>query len=483
MSLIKQRKILSILLILAITMNIWLILTGFNYNLLDEHGFRQAQTAISVYYYLKNGIQLDYLTPVFGYPWRVLFEFPTYQIIVAIFTKITHMKLDQSGRLISMVFFYLCFMPLNGILNSIKVESITKKIIYILVLTSPIYIFWSRTFLIESTALFLGLCFIYYSLIFFQNKNFLNWILCTIFFVLGILTKVTTILPCCVVSGLLILYLYRSKINIKSITYYIISIFITFILLLIWTKYADTFKNMNEFGKHITSSALNTWNFGTLTQRLSLEFWHQIISFSTINIGIALFLCIIIFLLFFYNEILLWILFISYCSGFLIFTNLYYVHTYYHYANYIYAIVFMGIIIGKCINRNGKSGYLLLGICLASNLYAYFKGYYVSQSNPHNAVDIIKLSQTIKNNSKPTDIMLICGDDWNSEIPYYSERYAIMDTGWIGETQVTKIIKSTANINIVALRDGITCNAEHEYLETDKFNQIKADNWTVYIRR
>jgi hypothetical protein len=41
-----------------------------NLPILDAHGFRQTQTAISVYWMLHEHVFINYLTPVLTAPWR-----------------------------------------------------------------------------------------------------------------------------------------------------------------------------------------------------------------------------------------------------------------------------------------------------------------------------------------------------------------------------------------------------------------------------
>jgi hypothetical protein len=67
-------------------------------SLLDRYEFRQLQTALSTWWIAQEGWQLDYLTPLFGPPWSVPFEFPTYQILVAALHHVTGLPLEQAGR-------------------------------------------------------------------------------------------------------------------------------------------------------------------------------------------------------------------------------------------------------------------------------------------------------------------------------------------------------------------------------------------------
>ena len=52
---------------------------SWNASLLDRYEFRQIQTALSTFWIVQAGWQWDYLLPLFGPPWSVPMEFPTYQ--------------------------------------------------------------------------------------------------------------------------------------------------------------------------------------------------------------------------------------------------------------------------------------------------------------------------------------------------------------------------------------------------------------------
>ena len=54
-----------------------------NLPLLDMHGFRQTQTAISALWMRQEGTLIPYQTPVFGHPWFIPYEFPLYQGLAA----------------------------------------------------------------------------------------------------------------------------------------------------------------------------------------------------------------------------------------------------------------------------------------------------------------------------------------------------------------------------------------------------------------
>jgi hypothetical protein len=143
----------KIIFLLSILFLIAFAAKGWTSMLSTYHGFRQAQTAISVRYLLKGGSWLAYETPVLGPPWSIPFEFPLYQWIVALVVKSGLLPLEQAGRFVSESFFFSSLYPLFKILGLLNLSKRQRYYILALFCVSPLYIFWSRSFMIESTAL------------------------------------------------------------------------------------------------------------------------------------------------------------------------------------------------------------------------------------------------------------------------------------------------------------------------------------------
>src|SRR5262245_29641268 len=75
--------------------------------LVEDHAFRQTQTAITVWTFVEDGISLwNYQTPVFGAPWRTPFEFPLYQASAALLVKAGIQNIDAACRLANIFYFY-----------------------------------------------------------------------------------------------------------------------------------------------------------------------------------------------------------------------------------------------------------------------------------------------------------------------------------------------------------------------------------------
>jgi len=187
---------------------------GWGNTISDAQGFRQTQTAITSYYLARGGPFLRYETPIFGYPWSIPFEFPVYQWIVALSSKILHIQLEQSGRMISELFFALSLVAFWGILSELRVERVNRLIFLTLTIVSPQYIFWSRTFMIESTALFFSMAYLYFIIRYIRTKKVVDAGLGGLCGVLGALVKVTTFPAFALVGSALYIHtVYREYVS------------------------------------------------------------------------------------------------------------------------------------------------------------------------------------------------------------------------------------------------------------------------------
>ena len=164
--------------------------------ILEQHAFRQTQTALTAYYFIENGFSFDYDTPVIGYPWSIPLEFPIYQYIVAVVSSFFEISLTIAGRLISLIFSYLSVIPIYFSLKELNFSKSNIFYVLTLIYTAPLYIFWSGSFMIESTALFFSLCFIFCCLkISYKHNNVIYFMFGFIFLTLAFLQKITTIFP------------------------------------------------------------------------------------------------------------------------------------------------------------------------------------------------------------------------------------------------------------------------------------------------
>jgi len=409
---------------------------------------RQTQTAITSYYLMRGGPFLNYETPVLGAPWSVPFEFPLYQWLVAKTTRIFDMPLDQTGRFVSELFFVLSLELLWILLSEFAIRPIFRLVFLTLVLVSPEYLFWSRAFVIESTAVFFCLGYLLFVVRYIRTRNAIDAVLAGLLGAIGVLVKLTTFPSFALAAGLI--YVAKSWPDLKQLKSrkvvfrhaLALVMFVCFPLFIgwLWVRHSDQIKVLNVAGVHLTSAALRSWNFGTLAQRFFPRTWGWLLLRSSYLLGsIKILLLPLVGLYFARHRVGVALISIAgFLAAPLIFTNLHVHHNYYVYANggFLIAAVawsIVGLLEGS--NWRKLAGLAIFSICILCSIAGYYDGphdkYYEIQTGDWTQEK--RLGGLIKRSTAPEDVLLIFGLDWSPDLAYYSERRALMWPKWMAQ--------------------------------------------------
>lgn len=424
-----------LLLLLAATAAAYLMAYRWNASLIDRHSFRQTQTAISVRSILDGGPWLAYETPVLGRPWSIPFEFPTYQWLVAVTVLATHLPLDEAGRAVSVVSFALLMLAVYAGAALCTADRFRRLIPVLLVLASPLYIFWSRTVMIESTALALSAWFLVLAIR--RTRAPRVEAAATIGTValgmLAALTKITTFLVVCFPLGLVVMaLLFRRQLRQAAVAG--VTIVIPVLTAAAWNAYADSLKRLNPMAAgFITSRALWKWNFGTLAQKTSWQLWQSMLWRSVPEVlGAAgvVFIGGAALVSRTYRGPALVALLTFFC-GPALFTNLYAVHDYYFYASGIFLLAFVACGFFALLDLGGRRMTpFVAGILLPGVLVFMFLGYGSTNSPvamPAVEHEVLALATAVERHSATSDVIAVYGFEWNPALPYYAHRRAFMD--------------------------------------------------------
>lgn len=436
----------KILLFGTIAYLIYLTIGNLANPILDEYGFRQTQTAITSYYFVQDGFKLAYETPVVGYPWSIPFEFPIFQALVALLVKFLPISLTVAGRLLSLFFFLLTILCLIKI---IKVLNFSENVAYVIAAvfaSTPLYLFYSGTFLIEAPALLFATSYLYFLILLglsVDNWNIKNISLLGIFLVLGLLQKLTTIFPILLLSPIILILMLKRKNTFlllrKPIFYLalVIGFLIPVLICISWIHFTDVTKIRNVIGSALTSSNLRDWNFGTLKQRLSADLWLDTIYLRNIlSSPFGLIGGPLIFLGFISadrkTKTILFICLTLFLAPFLIFTNLHVVHKYYQYANLVFYLVAIVVAIKALVELLPSvwifpTFMILATLLIGSNYIHFHSDYYkkkTTQINLSNS-ELLRVAAYIKSRAPKDRPIIIYGLDWSSELPFYAERRAL----------------------------------------------------------
>ena len=425
------------LFVMMLLVHAGLVLTNLQSGLLVGLEFRQTQTAISsLFIQLERNFSLAYPTPVLGKPWSIPMEFPLYQWSTVWLSNATGWSLTVSARVLSALSFYATLPALFRLLGLLGLLRARRLLVLGVVLSSPLYIFYSRAFLIESMALAFSVWFLAAFVETIQRRSWLWLTVAILSGASGALVKITTFIVWCIPAvgyGALLLWRdWRSgpprqaaqtlgwglgcSLPVLGIAWW-------------WVRVSDGIKQLNAAGADLVSARLAAYNFGGWSDRISLEIWGRLFRQwdATVLPGCfaaGVLLLAVIFLRSSWRPALLALgLFFA---AQLIFPLLYSIHDYYFYAAGICLLVAVGCVLAGLLDSRLPRP-LVWGVWLVlilGNLNHYRTGYYQSQKII--GVGGSGLTDAIRNTSPPDSILIILGDDWNSMIPYYARRRALM---------------------------------------------------------
>jgi hypothetical protein len=402
----------------------------------ERHGFRQTQTAISAFWLSRGSPLLAYETPVLGPPWAIPFEFPFYQWTVSLLSSSTHMPIDQSGRAIGLLFFYGGLVPVAWLVRRLLLPPSVLVTFALLYLASPLYLFWSRTVLVETTAMTLSLAYLCSAVVSIYRP--FRWRRCASASAFGLLAasvKITTFAGGLLGASLFCLFLWiRRRPGIKFIVYSLVPLLSPVAAGLAWTWFADGFKMRNPL-QFLGSDELAHWNLGVLSLRMSRAFWvvmgHRMLGDLLGRAWPIILVASVVVAIVHYKGRRIGIGTVSvlaFCVGPLVFANLYYVHDYYPCGGAAYLYLALAVLWGSVWHAkrlDPRITYALLLIFLVGSAYTYHRNYYPDLRSTKSP--FVDTAMFLKSVLSRNEIVIIYGTDWDSTIAYYSEHRAIMD--------------------------------------------------------
>jgi hypothetical protein len=419
---------------------------GWSHAISDWWGWRQTQTAITAYFMQQGGPWLRYETPVLGPPWRIPHEFPLYQAVVVVVSSALHLPLEAAGRAVSIAFFYLALGSGYLLLAELGVSRAGRLLMLTLWLASPQYLFWSRTFMIESTALCLCVAFLAFSARFFARSRAIDAVAAVIAGSLGAAVKPPTVAVFVALAGLWWLSSQGRKLLRLQPAALIGGVVAVLPLAAgwLWQQYADTLKGIdtNPLAWGLASRQLFVdWIKATEGYRLQPAVWAQLWQ-ETVPAAVGHQAAVVAGALAVLIARRRRLLFLLCVGGFLthyaVFTQLDYVHAYYWYAMAVFLVAAVGfavIALLECDDRRRWLAWPLLGLVVTTCAYTY-----VTRMLPIQRRDdyrkpawTIRLARAITDATRPEDVIVGFGMAWDPELPYYAKRRAVMWPDW-GDT-------------------------------------------------
>lgn len=428
-------RALGVMFALVFSLTLVLLAQSWHASVLDRYEFRQLQTALSTWWIAQEGWQLDYLTPLFGPPWSIPMEFPTYQVMVAKFHTLTGYPLEQSGRLVAVAMLLMCLPALYDLLGIADLKPSRRLIVLAVLLSSPIYLFYARTFMIETTALCLSVWFLAMLRRSLEAPRALWIITATLVGTLAALTKITTFLVFgCPALALVMLSLRRpTRAFVPTLIASLVPATVALGVAWWWIQHGDAVKDSNPFTGFLAARELRAWNFGSWNLRFDSSFWihlqENIVGYNLAEGAIAIALICTPFASSLRRRVA-GVALLGFISGPLVFANLYHVHDYYYAANALLLLSAAGLMLASVWDDPRLprgANWLALVLVLSFQWHAFYRGYYSHHRHP--APPAPELAQIIREAVPSDDVVLVYGADWNPLLPYYFQRRALMVPG------------------------------------------------------
>jgi hypothetical protein len=426
---------------LAAVFGAWALHIGWHHSILDLHQWRQSHTALSAYEMTRGGPFWRYVTPILGPPWPSPIEMPLYQWIVATISRTASLDLHATGRGVSVAFFVATLLSGWYALDILDVWPRYRPIFVALTLVSPLYLFWSRTFMIESTALFFAVTFL---LAIHRatkggstaSQQVLWLVAATASGVLGGMVKVTTFVPWWTAAAILAgTRAWRDQPTRPMILRTGAALILPVLAAAGWLEFSGAVKSENLLSARLAWSTVAWQHFGPLSMRLSPRSWYVVPAGAilgrtrhTVIGSLTGFACAWLALIAFRRRLTPALVCVAlYVLPIAIFMHLYTAHVYYPYASSLLLIATVGCGIVALLERRGAYAWLGLGV-LSVTLFAaasnYLAGYYVDQQSDDRSH--WPLATALQRHVPADDVLVIYGLDLNTEFTYTAQRRAIM---------------------------------------------------------
>lgn len=485
--------------------------------IIEIHGTRTTQTALTVLYWEKEGLDVfSYQTPVLGEPWKVPMEFPTYQLCVfyahKVLSAIGITNLDVALRLVHIAFFYVSACLLYLVSKRFFGDAWVAVVVLAFYLFVPFSIFWSRSSMIEFVAVCFALGYCLFFMRFIEKQSLGNIVGAIILGALGFLTKITTMFPYCLLIAFLGLWHVflqyqadkKSLITRNFVMFAlkaVVMVIIPVALGVVWVKWSDQVKTASG-AYWWTSKGTALHVYGSLAQRLSPGLWKDVMEFLNNVIPKQLLILCGLSLLFLPRKPreLLAVLVPATCALVAIFAyfNLYRIHDYYYCAILALLCMTVGYVLftalkGLCVNylkpehRAPMVAAFVLGILALTFMHPravyYLRPAFASRSyfydfEPRKSWFL--MTEYLKRNTRESDWFLVFDSNkMSSETPYYAERKAWVIDRFTPKNEASSAVIARYEIGLVD-RDAADFEEQKAFLAQHFAFETSIGNWEIW---
>ena len=374
-----------------------------------------------------------------------------FQWLVAIISRVG-ITLDQAGRLTSWTLYILGIILSGRVLGRLSGDRRLTLIFWTLWLFSPLYVFWSRAFMIESCAVTLSLAFVCCILEYQRDlgrahrvRLAATLVLMAVVAALAATVKITTFFSFALAGAGLTLWKMWQARKTGAAASRIIAIGAgpaaavawSLVCTLAWVRYSDSLKMSSVLGRHLTAASLQDWNFGP---KFILDpiMWKSVILYRSLLDALGSPVPFIVAFLYVpltrRGAVSIASGITLYIAPFCVFTNLHLVHNYYQYANGVFAILAVSGAIWAMGTQQRLHGLFvavtLMLLVIGADVYRFAVQFWPAIHDNATAQRTLEIADLVKNSTSPNDVVVVVAFGWSTEIAYYSERRTIALPAW-----------------------------------------------------
>lgn len=437
----RENLILVGIFVGAFLLHFWLATRNWTAGFMPGHEFRQSQTAITTHFIdRENNFSLLYETPIVGKPWvSILLEVPVYEWSVVLLSRATGLSHVVAARTISLTCFYLCLPALYLLLGRMGISRPRRLLPLSLILCGPVYIFYSRAFLMESMELMCCGWFLFGFVRMMDHRRWPWFALTTVAGTGAALIKSATfavwLIPAAAYAAGMLWGDLRSRRGwsapLQTMFWGLAGVTVSLGLLRLWILLTDPIKAAHASGWIFTSKNLaqGNWGLADFAARFSPKIWEilflrwQEALMSPWLIGAGLLAGLLAF------PAQRWRL-AGVASVFflaqLMFPFAYAYQEYYFYACAVFLLAGLGFALHGLLDSRLPRWccWLLVAVLPAAQLHTYWRVYYGQQMIQSNGG--FSFTETLRDFTPRESVIIVGGADWAAIIPLYTQRRALM---------------------------------------------------------
>jgi hypothetical protein len=204
---------------------------------------------------------------------------------------------------------------------------------------------------------------------------------------------------------------------------------VPFALTLVWLHFSDATKALNPAAEFLLSSNLSGYLLGTARTRFAPQVWRghwQIMTGVVSTLPLLIGICLLALVFVRQRWPLLLACLACFVGVQLVFPELYAWHEYYYVANALFLLVAFGIVLLETVESRLPRfvSWSLVVVFLVGQAYSYFGVLYPIQRAISSGGSPI--TQALRLATEPDDVLVVAGQDWCANTPYFAERRALM---------------------------------------------------------